>query len=178
MATDKQIPGWVWVTVPAVTAAFVGFIFFLSTVPAGNELDAVKGDVREALKATADKAKQDAEKLLEETKPVYEFYDLLENQTVDVSELNEYKSTPKDAEPSYQYILQVGSFRSRTDAETMRAELILEGLQAYEQAGDVNGNTWHRVYVGPFTNRSRLNRAQDVLVSLDISPLVIKKKVE
>ena len=43
---------------------------------------------------------------------------------------------------------------------------------------EINGNTWFRVYVGPFTDRSKLNKAQDMLVARSISPLVLKEPLK
>lgn len=172
----SKIPKWVWITTPTLAVAFVGFILFLSTVPTGDELDAVKGDARKALKLGIERAK---EKVADELpKPSYDFYKLLENQTVEVPEVKEYKSTPKDAAQKYQYILQAGSFRSEADAERLRGDLILQGLPAYGEEKTVNGSTWHRIMIGPFTNRSKMNKAQDILVSNNISPLVHKTPVK
>ena len=174
---SSKVPAWVWVTTPAIAIGFVGFIFYLSTIPAGDELEAVRGDARKVLEESAAKAREDAAKIESKVKPSYDFYRLLEKQTVEVPDVEEYKSTPKDAAAKYEYRLQAGSFRSDSDADRMRAELILEGLPAYLESSAVNGSTWHRVSVGPYTDRSKLNKAQDILVSRNVSPLVLKQKV-
>jgi len=173
----NKVPGWVWVTTPSIALAFVGFIAYLSTVPAGDELDAVRGDARKVLEESAARAREDAAKVEEAVKPSYDFYRLLEKQTVEVPDVEEYRSTPKDAAAKYEYRLQAGSFRSDVDADRMRAELILEGLPAYLESSSVNDSTWHRVFVGPYTDRSKLNKAQDILVSRNVSPLVLKQKI-
>ena len=172
----SKIPKWVWIITPTLAVAFIGFILYLTTIPAGDELQAVKGDAKKALQIGVDKAKEEAAK--KPDKPSYEFYKLLENQTVEVPEVEEYHSTPKDAEDKYQYLLQVGSFRTADDAERLRASLLLEGMDAYQKKADINGSTWHRGYVGPFTDRSKLNKAQDLLVARSISPLVVKEPLK
>jgi len=171
----SNIPKWVWIITPTLAVAFVGFILYLSTIPAGDELDAVKGDARKALQLGVEKAKKDAAPAV--SKPSYEFYKLLEKQTVEVPEVDAYQSTPKE-DANYQYRLQVGSFRSAEDAERLRASLLLEGMSAYQQGAEVNGSTWYRVYVGPFRDRSKMNKAQDLLVARSISPLVIKEPLK
>lgn len=173
--SSSHIPKWVWITTPTLAVAFIGFILFLTTIPAGDEMDAVKGDARKVLQQGVEKAKEETAK--QTSKQSYEFYKLLENQTVEVPKVDAYKSTPKD-DASYQYRLQVGSFRNAEDAERMRASLLLEGLTAYREASTVNGNTWHRVFVGPFSDRSKMNKAQDVLAARSISPLVVKEPVK
>lgn len=55
------------------------------------------------------------------------------------------------AEPTQgPYVLQVGSFRTDADAESLKARLALLGLSANIQTVTVNDTTWHRVRVGPF----------------------------
>jgi len=159
-------------------AVFVGALALLKTVPSDDDADSVKRDVQTVIKASAEQARKDAEKAATAAKPSYDFYRLLEKQTVEVPQVSEYKSTPKGAETEYEYRLQAGSFRSASDADRMRAGLILSGLPAYTESSSVNDSTWHRVFVGPYTNRSRMNKAQDVLASQNISPLVLKQKRE
>ncbi len=48
------------------------------------------------------------------------------------------------------YLIQVGSFRSESDADGLRAQLTLLGLEAEVQTVTVNETTWHRVRVGPY----------------------------
>lgn len=171
---NSSIPRWVWVVTPTLAVAFLGFILYISTIPASNELEAVKGDARKALQQGQEKLKESAKST---PKPDYDFYKLLENQTLEVPKVEAYKSTPRE-NVNYIYRLQAGSFRSAEDAERLRASLILEGLEAYRQESTVNGNTWHRVFVGPFTDRSRLNKAHDKLVARSISPLELREVVK
>ncbi len=76
-----------------------------------------------------------------------------------------------------EFILQVGSFRRATEADSLRAQLLLLNLDAYtEQVTLNNDETWHRVIVGPFSNQSRLASARSTLVSNDYHALVLKRK--
>lgn len=75
------------------------------------------------------------------------------------------------AEPQV-YLLQAGSFLRSDDAEAMRAELLLEGMQAkVSVAPRTGGRTWHRVLVGPFPNRAEMTRALSQLRGKDIPAL-------
>ncbi|HEX5677194.1 MAG TPA: SPOR domain-containing protein, partial [Alcanivorax sp.] len=75
------------------------------------------------------------------------------------------------------FLLQAGSFRNEKDADRRRAELILKGYQARIQPVDLeNGDTWHRVMVGPYDNINTLHRAQDKLVANGIETLPIQLK--
>tara|TARA_R110001583_G_scaffold184190_1_gene343284 strand:+ start:8360 stop:8764 length:405 start_codon:yes stop_codon:yes gene_type:complete len=99
--SSSRIPGWVWITTPTLAIAFAGFVIYLSTLPASDELGAVKGDARQALQQGIERAKASVadtvknQALREAGKPAYDFYRLLEQQKVDAPEVDAYVSTPK-----------------------------------------------------------------------------------
>ena len=170
---SSRIPKWVWITTPALVLAFIGFVLYLSSVPASQDLPSVKEQAKRAFQ-------RDSSPSVEKTEPPtvnFDFYRMLEQKKVEVPEVEAYRSTPRGAPAQYEFRLQAGSFRSEQDAERMRAELLLEGLTAYRQPVEVNGNPWHRVMVGPFTDRSAMSRAQDVLASKNISAMVVRQPV-
>jgi cell division protein FtsN len=173
MAEHSKVPKWVWILTPTLAVAFVGFVLYLSTIPASDESGAVQKETQQALQALKDKAQQQQAA----PKPNYEFYQLLEEQEVKVDKVEEYVSTPKGTPKKYVYRLQAASFRSQADADRLRAELILQGMSAYLESSTVKDSTWYRVYVGPFNDRSKMNKAQDELVQRNISPLVLKTPV-
>lgn len=157
---------------------FIGFLFYLATIPPSeNGVDKVRQDAKSVLQQQDKKqAKEAAKKASKPEKPKYDFYELLEKQTVEVPKVEEYKSTPKDQSINYQYLLQVASFRSQEDADSLRASLLLEGLTAYTNGFEGSNGTWYRVYVGPFDNRSKMNQAQDKLVARNLSPLELRQE--
>lgn len=85
----------------------------------------------------------------------YDFFTVLPEIEVVVprQEIEERaRAREEEAAPRTQgpYVLQVGSFRSDADAESMKARLALLGLSARIQTVTVDDTTWHRVRVGPF----------------------------
>lgn len=130
----------------------------------------------------ASKVERSAEKAQEtvdtaETEERFDFYKMLPESEVETESVTVYKSTPKDAKTRYTYLLQAGSFRSAADAERMRAKLILLGLPNAKTSKSTGQNgTWYRVRVGPFDNRSLMNRAHDKLVRQQIQPMEIRLK--
>jgi len=48
------------------------------------------------------------------------------------------------------YLIQAGSFRSADDAETLKARLAMLGMVARIQSVTVNGESWHRIRLGPY----------------------------
>ncbi|WP_286240256.1 SPOR domain-containing protein [Neptuniibacter halophilus] len=107
----------------------------------------------------------------------FEFYEMLEKSEVKTPQVEAYKSTPKTVQSQTKYLLQAGSFRSKSDAERMRAQLILMGLPNVHTNSSTSsdGSIWYRVRTGPFENRSRLSKAYDKLVQKNIQPLRIKQ---
>ena len=110
--------------------------------------------------------------------PDYEFYDSLKQGSWPVP-IN--KGAYVDGELSERerpvYKLQAASFRSKEDAYRLAGK-----LKSYKLAAVVvpsvssNGQYWYQVSVGPFVSTTKLNKAQDVLVSMNMMPL--KKRVQ
>ena len=85
-----------------------------------------------------------------ETPRKYDFYTVLPEMEVVVPEQEiSQNQTPPTQRNRGPYFLQVGSFRKPTDADSQKAKLALLGVVAQIQAVTVDGNTWHRVRVGP-----------------------------
>ena len=87
----------------------------------------------------------------------------------------EAPSQPAAATNASRYMLQAASFRESGDAEQLAGRLRNFGLQAQiseVQSGD--NETWHRVQVGPYDDTRELNRAQDLMLTQGIEPLMIR----
>ncbi|MBB3191103.1 SPOR domain-containing protein [Halomonas cerina] len=73
------------------------------------------------------------------------------------------------------YVLQAASFRDAGDARQLAGRLKDFGLLArISEVEATGGATWHRVQVGPYQDRRELNRAQDLMVTQGIDPLLIQ----
>jgi len=72
------------------------------------------------------------------------------------------------------YMLQAASFRELSDAEQLRGRLRNLSLLAQISEVQADGNTWHRVQVGPYEDTRELNRAQDLMSTQGIEPLLIQ----
>jgi len=103
----------------------------------------------------------------------FEFDDLLRNSRV-TADPEPYVSEPEpgaaDGEPR-QFLLQAASFRSREDAERLRAALLLLDMPARTNSTSLSNGTWHRVTVGPFDTRIQAERAMTRLRERDIAPI-------
>lgn len=172
-AKGSNVPGWVWIFTPLVVCAFIAFLFYLSTLPSG------KAPI-EALKDAADELGKHKPAQVDD----YEFYRLLEQKEVHSPDVSTYKSTPKKSventaattsTSSQKFRLQAGSFRNITDADRLKATLTLNGMNVQIESADIRGEPWYRVFVGPFSDRSKMNAAQDSLAGMNIQTIVVKQ---
>jgi sporulation related protein len=108
----------------------------------------------------------------------YDFYQMLPNFEVVVPEKDKdvKRDLPAGApiERPGVYVLQAGSYRSETDAERVRQQLALQGVQAKVQRVAVDADVWHRVRIGPITNLAELNKVRKQLQAAEVDALVIR----
>ena len=72
------------------------------------------------------------------------------------------------------YVLQAGSYKNFSDADRIRAQLALQGIESKVQKVSVDTDTWHRIRIGPISNLDDLNRMRQKLRKSDIDVLVIR----
>jgi len=72
------------------------------------------------------------------------------------------------------YVLQAGSYRNQSDADRVRAQLKLQGVNATVQRVAVDNDVWHRVRIGPIRDLAEVNRVRAQLQAADIDGLVIR----
>lgn len=109
----------------------------------------------------------------------YTFYDRLPNFEVVVPEKDKEvvkRDLPVTApiERPGVYVLQAGSYRNESDADRVRAQLALQGIQATVQRVAVDADVWHRVRIGPITKLEQLNKLRKQLQAADVDALVIR----
>jgi cell division protein FtsN len=109
----------------------------------------------------------------------YTFYDRLPNFEVVVPEKDKEvmkRDLPATApvERPGVYVLQAGSYRNESDADRVRAQLALQGIEATVQRVAVDTDVWHRVRIGPITKLEQLNRLRKQLQAADVDALVIR----
>ena len=108
----------------------------------------------------------------------FDFYELLKDDEILVPETESIDTKSGQLGKDYQYILQVGSFRSNDEAENLKVTLLLMNLNAEsESIKNKNGETWHRVLVGPFANTSKMASARAKLAQNNIESLMLKREL-
>ena len=73
------------------------------------------------------------------------------------------------------YFLQAGSFRSFAEADNLKAQLALLGVESKIDTVTVNNtDTWHRVRVGPYQDLRELNKIRTRLLNNNINAILLK----
>src|SRR6195256_4439825 len=108
----------------------------------------------------------------------YDFYQMLPNFEVVVPEKDkdvkrDLPAAAKIERPGV-YVLQAGSYRNQTDADRVRAQLALQGVDARVQRVAVDTDVWHRVRIGPITNLDELNKVRRQLRAAEVDGLGIR----
>ena len=73
------------------------------------------------------------------------------------------------------YTIQVAAFRTRQDAEHVKASLLLKGFDASVIAIQSQRVAWFRVMVGPFASHEQAQRAQTILAQRERMNGMIRK---
>jgi cell division protein FtsN len=164
---------------PAGKPAWV--IFFYGLV-AGSILTLTAQNIDySALLQSQNKEKASGAQEQQKPSPKFEFYTVLPEQNLSKpvpksDSSNQAPSpTPTGTRTDY-FIVQAGSFRNEADADQRRAELILLGLdpkidQVTNQAG-----RWHRVFIGPLSERSEAERIKALTASQNIETLILSRR--
>src|SRR4030081_3477185 len=113
----------------------------------------------------------------EEPAKSYDFYDMLPKFEVVVPEKDkdvrpDIKSVPETRRGTY--VLQAGSYKNFADADRVRAQLALQGVESKVQKVSVDNDTWHRIRIGPISKLDELNRLRQILHKADVDVLVIR----
>lgn len=71
------------------------------------------------------------------------------------------------------YVLQVGSYRSTTEADQVRSRLARAGIPAQIQRIVAGSSTWNRVRIGPLSD-AELAKVREQLRTANIHAMVIR----
>jgi len=160
-----------------VSTAFLAGLLMLSQQPDDAKASTAVSEKTNPTKAVKVTPKNNS-KAASNQNDSFDFYTLLPDSEVTPVQVDAYISTPKDPNKKTDALLQAGSFRKLADANRLRAKLILLNMSnvVTEKTVSSSGSIWYRVRVGPFSSRSTLNKAEDILAQQGIQSLQIKKK--
>ena len=179
----RKTAWWLWLLVPAILVAFIYGLTQLNQV-APKSKPVEKEKIQAPAPAPKPKpapapAKAEVKANVPPKKDTFEFYQILQDSEVDTSHVDAYQYTPR-GEQDFYYMIQAASFRNAEDADRLRAKLILSGMVEanIRKTMGKGDQPWYRVVLGPYESRSKMNRAEDKLVSMDIASYSYRVKKE
>jgi len=157
----RPIAGWVWFTAGLAAGIFGSFLYHVfENVPSDPEAAAIA-------------AEPGGESRAPDAESEWDFYDIFPRSEVPVSEIYDpVAGKDRRAEPNA-WLLQAGSFRNAADADSLRAALILQGMDAFVKQVDNDGVTWHRVLVGPLETSTEVDRHRRKLAEANIPSIAL-----
>jgi cell division protein FtsN len=161
----------------ALGLAVAGFVYFKdhrSDTPTVTAAKAGKRKLRNTESPDPDARESGA---AEEPAKVYDFYDQLPKFEVVVPEKEkDVKRDVRDVPETRRgtYVLQAGSYKNFADADRIRAQLALQGVESKVQKVSVDNDTWHRIRIGPISKLDELNKLRATLRKADVDVLVIR----
>lgn len=161
---NQSPPGWLWLFAGVLLGILIMSLTKLSEIPSDQDTETVDDSSTESAGENG-------------KKPRFDFYTLLRESEVIVPDTPDTSPSTQSANSNDIFLLQVGSFKSNRDADSLRARLLLLNLDAkIEKVSPRKNETWHRVIVGPFIDRSELADARGKLASNGIDSLLLKRK--
>ncbi len=176
----RKSPGWAWLAVGLLIGLFVAFLVYLREHQPPAPVAVLSPPAKPVSQPRAPAPRKSPREKTPPPKPRFEFYTILPEMEVPVPDSALPSRGAKPAagpEEPGTYLLQVGSFRAIEEADRLKAQLALLGLEAQVQTVAVDGkDTWHRVRLGPFTNLSKVNQIRERLREHDLDAIVLKIK--
>ena len=124
----------------------------------------------------------DNEELTQRPEPTFDFYKILPNREVSISEwesVEEENASAQQTDWSVMFVLQVGSFKQFEAADEIKAKLALMGVTADIQRVVINGqDVRHRVRIGPYKDSNQLQQTKNRLLANDLDFMLLKLKME
>jgi cell division protein FtsN len=125
----------------------------------------------------ADGKKSAAAETTDDPTKDYAFYDALPKFEVTLPERERGVRRDLPDQPVAQpgaYVLQVGSFTNRPDAERLREKLGKLGVDATVQHVAIDADEYHRVRIGPISDLNKLNAVRRQLRAADVDALILR----
>lgn len=175
--SGSAMPGWVWL----LAGVAIGFV-----CAAGYYISRPAQDAQSTAEAPDGNSKTAGKKKIAippKEPSRFAFYELLPNYEV-VIPRESLRAEAKSAEPAAgapagasgeRFLIQVGSFKARSEAEQQKANLALLGIESQvEQVTIDNKQTWYRVRAGPEKTPERVQNILALLEENDIKALVMR----
>ncbi|MEW6413779.1 MAG: SPOR domain-containing protein [Pseudomonadota bacterium] len=106
-----------------------------------------------------------------EPAPSFDFYKVLPGDAP-----AELPAAPTADAPAVRYYLQAGAFQNPADADNLKAQLALLGIEAAIQTTEVaDKGTFHRVRIGPFDAMGDVERTRKLLAQNNLPATLVRE---
>ncbi len=159
---EERLPRWSYFIVGFILGLFCAFLFYLwQAVPVDTPPDTPRPTPEISIDKEADEIQWD-------------FYEIFPKSEVPIVEEYTPGGEKKVVTKTYSYALQAGSFTRQADADRLRAELLLLGMEVFIQEAERNNDTWYRVLVGPMETQLELDRTRNRLAEANIESIQLR----
>lgn len=169
------LPGWVWAIAGlSLGLCIAAFVYLSRTTPGPAPVETPAAPVAKSQK------KKEVE-LPPETPARFSFYEMLPSYEVVIPSEPKPTKNGKTPEPAIagpgEYLIQVGSFRQRVEAESQKAKLALIGIESrVEQITIDNKDTWFRVRIGPEKDEAKVKALMGRLQENGVKTYLVRVK--
>ena len=167
----KPVPGWAWLFAGLAIGLSIAYFTSLRNRTMHASVQPLSTTKTHAKQKQGAEAKADDKK----SKQHFDFYTILPEMEVIVPDVRNDEGQTVPVENPGTYFLQAGSFRSYAEADSLKAQLGLLGVEAKIDTVTVNNtDTWHRVRVGPYQDLRELNKIRTRLLNNNINAILLK----
>lgn len=173
-------PGWVWLLTGLSIGLAVAAAVHLQHTRSGPPV--AEPVATQAAKPASQRAEESAElePAAEAPQGGFDFYTMLPGLEVVVPEEETRPrngtAAPGPALAPGRYWIQAGSFRTHREADRRKAELALLSLPSSIQEVSLEGQTWHRVRIGPLPDAAQAETTRRRLVENGIGALAVRER--
>lgn len=140
-----------WLRIVITLLLVAGFGYFLWFISADhNQQPEPESEPQEVQQPGVEVPEENLAPLPDIPEEEWEFFTLLPSTEVKVDVAEEVESGKR-------YLMQCGSFRKKQQADRMRAQIALQGLEAIIRPTQGKKGMWYRVILGPY---ERIRRAE------------------
>lgn len=171
---QDALPGWMW----GLGGLAVGLLVALA-VFVHERTDLRPAQPQPDSAAIPSSARDIPEQPDDEPTSRFDFYDMLPRFEVVIPETESEVDSSDPGQPAASreqgtYVLQAGSFQNFRDADRMKAQLALLGMESQIQNVTIDERRWHRVRLGPYNNFTEAQRVRRRLRESDVDALILR----
>ncbi len=182
----QSTPGWAWLLAGLAAGLFVAFLVYLQ-----GEHDTQPELPPIPKQGESEPQQQQPAAQEKPAKPRFDFYTILPEMEIPVPEPDPEPRVPPPPRPELRkqpppspaeqtgaaaYVLQLGSFRNRADADRLKAKITMQGFEPHIQTVNINGSDWYRVRIGPYSNSVRIAEVRHRLRENKLDAILLKLK--